>query len=300
MKNKIILFVLLSLLRGIARMPFWMLYGISNVISFVLQHVIHYRREVITNNLRRSFPEKSQKERDKIVVQYYQHLGDCIVEIVKLLHISDKQLEEHIRVEGTDVIDRLASDGRSIIIFLGHYGNWEWVQEVTRHYDRPSLNAELYRPPKDPVADEIMNQIRARFDTMLIPQKTAVRTLLKLNKEGKQFLVGFIADQRPNSQNLHHWTTFLNQDTAYATGGEEIGTHLNAHFVYLDIEKPSRGHYIMTFQEMTVDENDRQENPYTRLFLQRMEQTIRRAPAYWLWSHNRWEFDREGNVIQRK
>lgn len=300
MKNKILLFVLLSLLKGLAHLPFWMLYGISDVICFVLKHVMHYRKEVITNNLSRSFPEKSPEELATIASQYYRHLGDLVVEIIKMLHISDRQLEEHISVLHTDVIDRLASDGRPIILFLGHYGNWEWVQEISRHYERPSLSAEIYRPPKDPIADEIMNRIRARFNTLLIPQITAVRTLLRLNKEGKQFMVGFIADQRPNSLNLHHWTTFLNQDTAYVTGGEEIGIHLKAHFVYLDIEKPRRGHYVMTFHEMTVDENDHEEYPYSRLFLKLMEQTIRRAPAYWLWSHNRWEFDREGNVIQRK
>ena len=301
MKHKIILALSLGPLKLLARLPFRLLYGLSDGIAFLLEKVIRYRREVIVNNLRRSFPEKSACEIQQIVRRYYRHMGDLIVESVKLLHISDRQLEEHICVKQGELIERLAADGRSVIVFLGHYGNWEWVQEVTRHYSRPQLNAEIYRPIKDPVSNSIMSTIRSRFDTMLIPQKQAVRTLLRLNKEGRQFLVGFIADQRPNSKNLYHWTHFLNQDTAYATGGEEIGSHLNCHFVYLDVEKPSRGHYVMTFHEMKPSkEYEGQANPYTLLFLRLMEQTIRREPAYWLWSHNRWEFDREGNTIQKK
>ena len=92
----------------------------------------------------------------------------------------------------------------------------------------------------------------------------------------------------------------MNQDTAYATGGEEIGKHINAHFVFLDIEKPKRGQYVMTFNEMNVAPDDKSEFPYTKLFLQLLEERIRNKPEYWLWSHNRWEFDREGNVIHKK
>ena len=300
MKNKILIHLALGFLRLLACLPFSLLYGLSNGIAFLLERVVKYRHEVTYNNLHRSFPEKSEQELLTLMHRYYRHMGDLIVETIKLLHISDRQMKEHVTVRGGELVERLAADGRPVICFLGHYGNWEWVQEISHYYRRPALNAEIYRPVKDPVSDTIMKTIRSRFDTTPIPQKQAVRTLLKMNQEGQQFIVGFIADQRPNSLNLHHWTWFLNQDTAYATGGEEIGTHLKAHFVYLDIEKPSRGHYTMTLHEMKPDEQDQEPYPYTRLFLKLMEQTIRRDPAYWLWSHNRWEFDREGNTIQKK
>lgn len=145
-----------------------------------------------------------------------------------------------------------------------------------------------------------MLAIRSRFPTLPIPQNYAARQLLRMHSDGLQFIVGFIADQRPNSKNLYHWTMFLNQDTAYATGGEEIGRHICAHFVYLDIEKPCRGQYIFTFVPMTIEDNLTEAYPYTIKFLKMMEQTIRRKPEYWLWSHNRWEFDREGNTINQK
>ena len=273
---------------------------LSNIICFILQHVIHYRKQVIFGNLYRSFPEKEKAEIMQIANNFYLHLSDCIVESIKMLHISDKQLEEHITVKNSSKIEELAKDNNSIILFLGHYGNWEWVQEITRHYQNPAINVEIYRPVKNKVIDNIMLTIRSRFSTLPIPQKHAVRRLLDMHRNGTQFLVGFIADQRPNSKNLNHWTTFLNQDTAFAIGGEEIGNHIHANFIYLDIEKPERGHYVMTVKEMKPANCQEGEHSYTRLFLQLMENTIRREPAYWLWSHNRWEFDREGNTIHKK
>ena len=120
-----------------------------------------------------------------------------------------------------------------------------------------------------------------------------MRHLLRLNNEGTQFLCGFIADQRPKGVQ-RHWTTFLHQDTAYVTGGEDIGKHIHAHFVYLDVEKTSRGHYRLTFQELQpTDEDFKQPYPYTIAFLRKMEQRITAQPAYWLWSHKRWKYKKK-------
>lgn|SRR5574344_2893576 len=297
MKKYIIKFIL-KVLMIIAHLNTNTLYIISNVLSIIVQYILRYRRSVIRKNLRNSFPNKDKAFYRKIEKRFYLHLCDCAVETLKLLHISDDELKKRILVKGSEFIETIASDGRPIITFLGHYGNWEWAQETTKYYQRPIISAEIYRKQHNPVVTGIMNTIRQHFNTVLIPQKQAVRTLLQWNKDRKQFLVGFISDQRPNSSNLKHWTKFLHQDTAIAIGGEEIGNRINAHFVYLDIEKPKRGQYIMTFKPMELTEKEKKEKyPYTNLCLKMMEYTISRAPEYWLWSHNRWKFKKEQTII---
>lgn len=275
-----------------ARFPFGALYACSDVLCFFLRVVVRYRRKVIRKNLRLSFPEKDGKELRAIEKEYYCHLCDCIVEAVKLLHVGDEEMKRRVEVRNYALIEEMAGDGRSIILFLGHYGNWEWVQEICKYYKNPRLSAEIYRPAKSVVFNEILKRIRSRFDTVLIPQKKAVRQLLGYHKEGKQFMVGFISDQRPNHVNLNHWTTFLNQDTPYAAGGEDIGMHINAHFVYLDIQKTGRGRYVLTFKRIEPC-GDNEPYPYTRAFLGMLEKTIQAAPQYWLWSHNRWKYKRK-------
>lgn len=144
--------------------------------------------------------------------------------------------------------------------------------------------------------DDLMLRIRSRFNTTLVTQQEAIRFLLRKYRSNEQFLVGFISDQRPNSQNLHNWTQFLHQDTAFAVGGEEIGKHVKAHYFFLHVEKPRRSHYVMTFQEVRP-EDDKTKFPYTLQYLRMMEANICKQPELWLWSHNRWKFDREGNAI---
>ena len=268
--RKVRYYIFLGLLKCIALLPFWCLYRISDFIYFILSRVIHYRKRVITGNISRSFPELSQREVGIITNKFYRHLADVIVESVKLLHVSDEEMRRRVEVKNGDEVERKAADGRPVILFLGHYGNWEWAQEVSCYYRQPAFTCELYRPVKDKVMDDLMLRIRSRFNT--------------------------ISDQRPNSQNLHNWTQFLHQDTAYAVGGEEIGKHVNAHYFFLHVEKHQRGHYVMTFKEV-CPQDDKTKFPYTLQYLRMMEENIRKQPELWLWSHNRWKFDREGKAI---
>lgn len=294
--RKVRYYIFLGLLKCIALLPFWCLYRISDFIYFILSRVIHYRKRVITGNISRSFPELSQREVGIITNKFYRHLADVIVESVKLLHVSDEEMRRRIEVKNGDEVERKAADGRPVILFLGHYGNWEWAQEVSCYYRQPAFTCELYRPVKDKVMDDLMLRIRSRFNTTLVTQQEAIRFLLRKYRSNEQFLVGFISDQRPNSQNLHNWTQFLHQDTAFAVGGEEIGKHVNAHYFFLHVEKPRRGHYVMTFKEV-CPQDDKTKFPYTLQYLRMMEENIRKQPELWLWSHNRWKFDREGNAI---
>lgn len=291
--NKWNYYIVKTLVYGIAMLPMSFLYVLSDILYIFMRYVIRYRKDTILANLRYSFPKKTEFEVNAVMSGFYHHLCDCIVEDIKLLHISDGELRKRVTVQGTELIEELARDGRSIIVMLGHYGNWEWVQEVTNRYSRPQLNAEIYRPAKNPLFNQLLYDIRSRFDTVQIPQKQAIRTLLRYNNQQQQFLVGFISDQRPNSKSLNHWINFLNQETAIAIGGEEIGRHIGAHFVYLDIEKPHRGHYVFTFKEIKIASDLAQEEyPLTKTFYRLFEETILRNPCYWLWSHKRWRIKR--------
>ncbi|MBQ8888817.1 MAG: lysophospholipid acyltransferase family protein [Bacteroidaceae bacterium] len=279
----------------VALLPLSVLYVISDFMYFVLYKIIGYRKKTVRDNLLKSFPNRSLEEIKDIERKFFHHLSDCIVETIKLVHISDEEINRRVLVTNPELIEELASDGRPIILYMGHYGNWEWVQAVTSHYKRPAINCEIYRPLHDKVMDKIFLRIRSRFPNMAIPQNQAFRSLLRMKQEGKQVLVGFIADQRPNSKNLNHWTTFLHQDTAYAVGGEEIGNRMNGHYAYLEVEKYKRGHFRMTFKKIPLPQEEL-EYPYTLQFMKMLEETIERAPEYWLWSHKRWRFSRPENL----
>ena len=280
--------IILKLLTAIAHLPLSALYHLSNFAYFVIYRLVRYRRDTVRSNLERVFGKDDEDRILQLEKGFYRHFCDCFVETVKLLHISDEEINERVNVTNGEYIDSIIRSGHPVVLFLGHYGNWEWVQAIIRHFSEPLIGGQIYAPLSDRVMDRVMLRIRSRFGLECIPQHKAVRRLIQIINDGQMFVIGFISDQRPGGAVLRHWTDFLGQDTPYATGGETIGNHVGAKFVYLDVEKTSRGHYHMTLCPITPDPEDNEEFPYTREFFKMLEKTIYRAPQYWLWSHKRW------------
>lgn len=275
-------------LKTVALLPLWVLYGVSDFLRFVAHRLIGYRVKMVRKNLRNSFPDYDEKKLREIEKGFYKFLGDCIVETVKLLHISNRQLMRRARLTNPEFVEQQAALGQPIFLFLGHYCNWEWVPVTTLWVDKPEIMGSLYRPLQNRVMDRVMLRLRTRLNLTCIPVLKAYRTLLEMKREGKEFMIGFIADQRPAKPHIH-WTEFLNQRTAFATGAETIGHKIGARYLFLDMQRVKRGYYTLTYKEMDITPFEGQDYPYTRCFFSMLEKNIRKAPQYWLWSHNRWK-----------
>src|SRR5947208_13931690 len=85
-------YLLLPLLYLISVLPFFLLYLFSDLLFVFIYYVIRYRRKVVLQNLRNSFPEKKGDELHAIAKKYYRHLCDLIVESVKALTISKRAI----------------------------------------------------------------------------------------------------------------------------------------------------------------------------------------------------------------
>lgn len=289
MCEKIKYYIYLSLFGAISLLPYRILYGISDLLYIVLSKIVKYRRDIIRQNLRNSFPEKSETELLEIEKDFYHQFADNIVETVKLLTVSDKEADRRVTVFGREIVDRYINAGHPVVLYLGHYANWEWVPVVVRHFKAPEFCAQIYKPLHDKAFDRLMLKVRSRFKPVSVTQKQTFRTLLRWRNEGRKFIVGFISDHRSNNSVSHHRTTFLNQVTPFSPGGEEIGSRIDAKYLYLDVEKISRGYYKFTVKEIEPTETEG-DSPYTRRYLEMLEATIRRRPGLWLWSHRRWHY----------
>lgn len=282
-----------SIIKTLAFLPLNWLYLIGAPLRFVLHKLIRYRVKVVRHNLELVFPELTRKNRIKIENDYYKYLVDVAMETIKLAHISDREIKQRVKVEGVELINEAIKNGRSVVLMLGHFGNWEWVTATTLYMDRSAILCEIYHPLMDKAFDYVMLKLRGRFGTENISMSKSIRHLLNIHRSGGKFVCGFIADQRPFSHELKNWTEFCGHQTAYTVGGEVIGKKIGAEFIYANIVPVNRGYYKIIFSKLEPIK-DEQPYPYTRAFLRELEKSIRSNPPYWLWSHNRWK--RKRNV----
>lgn len=279
------------LLKIIAWLPFWVLYGISTCLIYPILILSGYRRKVVRLNIARSFPEKSRKERRRIERRFYRNFADSIVETVKLLHVSDKQMERRVVWEGLDLIQNCIDAGQSVAIYFSHCFNWEWAPSVTLHLrtDRPVEFCQIYRPLRSAKFDALMLKLRSRFGSVSLPKATALRSLIKMRNEGVVSVTGFMSDQHPSQGDPGHRTSLLDHPTLMITGTETLAHKLDMAVMYWDIERTGRGHYKITTRLIADKPNEVPVGEITERYTRMLELTIRRDPSNWLWSHNRWK-----------
>jgi len=292
-KHKFLFRLLLGSLGLLARLPFGVLYFLSDITFVVLYHMARYRRRTVEKNLQESFPDLSPEDRKGIMRRFYRNFADYIFETVKLLHISDAAIRTRMTFSGIDTVDRYLKEGRTVVAYFSHCGNWEWAPSITLWSSlAPGKDAEfcqIYRPLRNRVMDEIMLRLRSRFGSVSLPKKRAFLDLLRYRRQGIPTITGFMSDQKPSHGDAGHIVRFLNHPTAFITGTETVARKLDAAVIYWDMTKPSRGHYHIDIRLITDTPCGMPPGDITARYASLLGQTITRQPDIWLWSHKRWK-----------
>lgn len=289
--------VLYALVYGfiyvVSLLPMWIHYRFSDFLYFLVYHVVRYRRKLVRRNLADSFPEKSADEILRIERRYYAWFCDYIVETLKLTSISQAEMQRRMRFFGLEQIEEAMRRGDSSTCYLGHYCNWEWVSSIGLNYSDNIRTGQIYHELESPVMNRFFLKIRGRFKGHSIRMNQTLQTLIAWRREGIISCTGYIADQVPGFHDMHCWPMFLNHDTPVYTGTERMARILGGPVFYLDLSRPRRGYYECRVVKITDDIKLMPNFQPTLRYFELFEQTIRRDPAFWLWSHNRWKRTRQ-------
>jgi len=283
----LVYYIAYTFMYMLSLLPFRVLYIFSDVLYVVLYYLIGYRKKIVLLNLRNSFPDKSEAELQVISRKFYHFLCDMFLESFKTLTISPKEMQEHcfFSTEAKQLFTQMAAENKSVMIVMGHYGNWEWGGNVFNQNCKHQLYV-IYHPLANKHFDGLMYQMRTRFGTKLIPMKETFKVML--SERSDLSATAFIADQTPVPDHAA-WIKFLNQDTTVFKGYEIIAKKLNYPVVYLRLNRTKRGYYEMRTELLCAQPKDCKDGEIIELFNRRLEQDIVMQPEYWLWTHRRWK-----------
>ena len=289
---KFVYHILFFLLYLLSLLPMRLLYLLSDCLFFPLFHIVKYRRKVVEKQLDECFPEKSMQERRAIERQFYHFFCDYLVEVIKLFSISKKEMMRRMKFVGIEQVREELKDKKFCFLYLGHYCNWEYIASLS--YWLPEIHCgQIYHRIYNQAFDELFLKLRGQFGGESILMKDTLRRILTLRNQEKKVMIGFIADQLPKWENMHHWTTFLNHDTSFFIGAERIAKQVDAALYYVDVERVKRGYYQVRFRLMTLHPKEFPDYELTDQYARLLEESICRQPAYWLWTHKRWKRTKE-------
>lgn len=286
MINKGLSKVGLYFLYLLSLLPLGILYLLSDFIYLILYRVLGYRKKVVRVNLQNSFPLKTKEELLQIEKDYFHYLADLMVETIKMLSASAAYLHARYSFTNYELIRPFEEEKKSILIAVGHYGNWEWSTIVIPLAIKFQALI-IYKPLQNEVFDNAFKKAREKGGTKMIKMLLTLKEIIRHKHELTATV--FAADQTPARTEGLLWIDFLNQSTPVFLGLEKIAKSTNYPVVFCDMQRVKRGYYSCDFKLVSADPSKTNHLDITKKQFELLENRINIEPRYWLWSHKRWK-----------
>ncbi|VAW11163.1 Lipid A biosynthesis lauroyl acyltransferase [hydrothermal vent metagenome] len=267
-------------------LPHRLFYLLSDIFFFLVYHVVGYRKKVVYDNLKLVFPEKGEQEILRIRHDFFEHMCDMFMEMVKTMNLSKEDVKKRYQVTNIEVLKEIEKE-KSILIICSHFANWEWNVSIN-NYVRAKGYA-VYQKIGNKYFDAWIKKVRARWNTTLITQQETVKTVISDKQKGIIGMFGMVSDQSPQAHRAKYWTEFMGIKVPIFNGTEAMARKLDLAVVFLKVSKVKRGYYKAEFIPITTSGKNTEKNEITDQFLRLTEQQIREKPEHYLWTHKRWK-----------
>ena len=277
------------LLYPLSLLPMPLLYAIGDLLCLLLYHVVGYRKMVVRYNLANAFPEKSGKELKRLERRYFHHLCNLLVEGVKMLGMSRRNVLRRYRCTNPEMLREFAEGKQSVILMSAHYNNWEWMV-LSLGMQTPLHGVGVGKENSNKSFERIINRFRTRYGTEVVFASNVRERMRKYFEEGKPCAYMMLSDQTPASpKKAFLLPDFLHQPTDMIYGSEYFAKKYGFPVFYYHVERPRRGHYSWTIEKISDQPQQEEYGFIIRRYAELLERDIRRQPEYWLWSHRRWK-----------
>ena len=270
----------------LSRIPLPALYAFAWVLGALGFHVFRYRRDIIDRSLAIAFPGLDAAGRRAICRRHHHGFAQVFVEILKSGALTPADIARRVRFTNLELLRERLAKGRPVLVVAAHQCNWEWLMHAMASQVGYPVDA-AYKPLKNKWANDEMLTLRTRFGAHLVPAKELLPDIIKRRRIVR--VISVIADQEPRSSEKRHWTRFLNRDTAFYMGAEEIARTTGYTALFVAMRRLARGHYEVGFTPLVETGERLEPGEFTERYARLSEAQIHAAPPDWLWSHKRWK-----------
>jgi len=302
------------ILTAISLFPIWILHRFSDVTYFGIYYLMGYRRKVVWQNLKNSFPEKSDAEILRLQKKIYRYFCDLIFETIKTFTISEEEIRRRCVLTNEEFAKKLFQEQKSMAMISSHMGNWEWGSLAVSLQVKPTHQLfAVYKPLASKKLNDVVIRSRERFGANFVAIKN-LKSVLE-NASGPPYIVGLISDQAPHDYSKAFEIPFLNQSTFFVPGPGVLSVQRKLIPVFAWIRRVGRSRYewrleVMDESTPALSELSSSEQEQvmkiskahglevndavrafiiTRAYANKLEAEMKMAPQDWLWSHRRWK-----------
>ena len=274
-------------LKLLSYIPFKMLYVLSDGLFYLLYYVIRYRRPIVRKNLTESFPEKSGQEILKIEKNFYRYFTDQVLESCKMTTMTPSEYRCRMKFTNVEAVKGVLREGKTISLYMGHYGNWEWVSSMPLWMEENVKSVQIYHKLSNENMNTLILKNRERMGAISVEMRKTARYITEQMNNHKVCIIGFIADQAPRMKDVRHFLPFLHHNTPVLTGTEKIIKHYGLEAWFLRMKRVKRGYYEAELVPLCDNTKVLPDFELTDIYFHELEKMIQESPEFYLWSHNR-------------
>lgn len=273
----------------LSKLPFRVLYVISDLVFFILYYIVGYRKDVVRFNLKTAFPTMDEVTLKKTEKRFYHHFCDLFIEVIKTLSISEQTLRDRYLFTNIEVLQKYIDKGQPVLVTMGHYASYEWIFALATIIKDPGF--AIYKKIKNPYFDKMIRDIRSKWNSILVPNKVAREKIKEVLQTHEGFtMFGFIMDQSPSNPKRKHFSNFLGVSTPFFTGVEKLSKQYNLPVLFLGTTRVKRGYYSSTFSVLADSPKQHPDFAITDAYASILTKLIHQDPSYYFWTHKRFKF----------
>ena len=249
--------------------------GLGSVVGCLAWH----RNKIALFNLKVAFPEKSEKERKKILKGMWRHFGQLFADLP-----HNRQVLKEASFQGIEYLRKAYADGKGGFVCSAHIGNWEL--SVAKQVAPGFVMNPVYRPANNWFLDKLLFSRRKGIH---IPKgRTGARLMIETLKQGK--FVSILCDQKFREGIT---LTLFGMPAQTATAMAALSIKMDVPIIMVKAIRQPDGHYLLsTYPPLEKPiglpraEAERQiMTQVNRVY----EKWIRNNPEQWLWIHRRFD-----------
>jgi len=281
-------------------LPFELAWLMGRTVGF-LTYVFDFRhRRVGERNLRRVYPEMTDREIRSMLLRVYDHLGKVTVEMVRAPRMFGKAAKKvntngslngvsrYLTLKNFERVREVCSKGRGAIFVTAHLGNWEFSGSAMALLGIPLYS--VARTMDNPLLDKYITKLREIRGQKILKKHGSIRQALTLLRSGHR--LGIVVDQNAPVDNV--FVDFLGKKAAVVRGVASLAVKTGCVILpgYSYRTNNSPHHVVVAGTPIEVpEEGNREEKIYkiTQQYCGMIEGWIKEHPEQWLWIHNRWK-----------
>ena len=285
---KTIEYIIVKILyASLRRIPFRYSLILAGILRFLAQHILRYRKNVILDNLRLSFPEKTVEELHPLIKEIYKNFAYLWVEILQSGRLDQDFIKKNFTLHNWEIVEDALAEGKGLLLLTGHLSNFEWPV----HYCMLNLDGvyAIMKRLSNPRINKLIMGIRESTGGKMILTKQAIKHGLRVLKQGDCLVV--VTDQDAGKTGV--FVNFLGRPASTATGAAIFHLKTKAPIVFVAGIRKKYGVFDIYFERIPdyQHENfsDKSIREITKLHTAVLEKWIKRYPEQYLWTHKRWK-----------